>query len=436
MTENRKGHLLTLLRLKPLALSTLILGAAGAATAPLWAQQTEREPRGIQLRFGTSFGLETQSNRSLDVSDPGRTSAAVIDLSFGVLTETRNQRFSFDLGGTLREINGDTSDESGFVNPFIGVTYDRSSASARLSLSARIRESDLSNSGFDFDPDIGQLVFIEGSAVRRNTNLSARLDWRDDAPLGFGVFARVEENTFRGGVATGIGGDTLNDTRRLTLGGSIRFDINEAVQLDTRLTYSTFEEETVGDDRDTITLGNDLTISQPRGDTTFGFDVTDTEEGTRVGLTAGRAIAYPLGVVSGRLGVTRGVNGDAFLNGGLSLTRALPRGNFSLDLARNVTSGTLEDTQQINTRLSARYLYELNPLSNVSVDVNWAEAQQTATDIDTINASIGATYTRALTPDWNMDFSIRHRMSDDDATGTARSNEFSINLRREFLTSF
>ncbi|MDN5863423.1 MAG: hypothetical protein L0H19_08235, partial [Salinisphaera sp.] len=59
-----KAPLLTLPRIKILVLPTLMLGAVGLATVPLWAQ----EPRGIQLRFGVQMGLESQSNRALEPS--------------------------------------------------------------------------------------------------------------------------------------------------------------------------------------------------------------------------------------------------------------------------------------------------------------------------------------------------------------------------------
>ena len=427
---------MTLSRSKTLALSALMLGSVGAATLPLWAQQTGSDARGIQLRFGVAVGMETQSNRALDPADPGRTSQARIDLSFGMLSETRTQRFAFDLNGTLRNLNGPDSTDNGFVNPGVALSYDRSSASARLSLSASVRESDLSDDRLVLDPSTLNVVFVEGTATRRITNLSAELNWRDDAPLGFGVLARLEDNSYRGGTATGIGGSALNDTRRLTLGATARFDITEAARLNTALTFSRFEEDTVALDRDTWTLSNDLTIDRPRGTVGFGFDITDTEDGTRISTSLSRSLEYPLGVLSGRIGVTRGVTGETFLNGGLNLTRDMPLGRLSLGVARNVTAGTLDDTEQVNTSLSLGYVHELSTLASVSFDANWAEAQQTATGVDTTNASLSATYRRTLTQDWNMDVGVRHRYTDDDVTGSARSNEVFFNLRRDFLTRF
>lgn len=426
---------MTLPRFKTFALSALMLGAVGTATAPLWAQQTS-ETRGIQLNLGVTLGLETQSNRALDPADPGRSSAATMGLSLGVLSETRTQRLSFDLGGDLRNLNGPGNVINGFVNPSIALGYDRTSAAARLSLSASLREINRANAGLIFDEDAQTFTLADGTATRRRTNLSAQLNWRDDAPLGFGVLARLDDNSYSDGVATGIDGTALNDTQRLTLGATARLDLSEASRLNIGLDYSEFKQDGVAGSRDTWTLTNALTIDRPDGALTFSFAVTDTEDGTRVATSVGRSLEYPLGILSGQIGVTRGVTGETFLSGGVNVTRALPSGNLSFGLARNVNSGTLQDTERVSTRATFGYQHELNALSSLSFDVNWTEVTQTSTNVDTVRASIGATYSRELTPDWNMDTGIRHRFRDSSVSGTARSNELFLNLRRDFLTRF
>lgn len=407
----------------------------GTATVPLWAQQTPGI-RGIQMNLGVTLGLETQSNRALDPANPGRSTSATMGLSLGVLSETRTQRLSFDLGGELRNLSGPGSNGNGFANPSVALNYDRTSAAARLSLSASVRETTLDNDDLVFDEATQVFTFIDGTATRRSTNLSAQLNWRDDAPLGFGVLARLEDNSFRNGTATGIGGAALNDTQRLTLGATARLDLNEASQLNVGLNYSEFEEDGTPGTRDTWTLTNALTINRPNGALTIKLNITDTEEGTRVATSVGRSLEYPLGIISGRIGATRGVTGKTFLSGRLTATRALPRGNLNVSLARDVNSGTLEDTEQLSTSVTLGYQHELNALSSLSIDANWAELNQTSTNVDTMNASIGATYRRELTSDWNMNVGVRHRLRDDGVSGEARSNELFLNLRRDFLTRF
>ena len=83
------------------ALSALLAGGLGLA-APVQTQAQEYQTGGIQLSFGLGLGLETQSNRTLSAGDPGASTEAGVDLSFGLLTETRTQRFLFEAGGRLR----------------------------------------------------------------------------------------------------------------------------------------------------------------------------------------------------------------------------------------------------------------------------------------------------------------------------------------------
>ena len=428
---------MTLPKYKTLTLSAaLMLGGISAVAVPLWAQQTTPELRGVQLRFDLDFGLESQSNRTLDVTDPGTTTEARTNLTVGILSATRNQRFAFDLGGELRGLDGPTNQDSGFQNPFAFLSYDRTSPSTRLSLSASVRESDLNNDRFEFDEETLAFTFVEGSATRRNSNLSATMNFRDDAPFGFGVFVRHEENNFSDGVATGVVGTALNDTQRLTFGVTARFDLNEVTRLNSALTYTGFEQDNVAGTRETWVLRNNLTIERPRGSLTFGFNITDTPEGNRVAANVGQSLEYPLGILSGRLGFTRGSSGDTFINGGLNLTWALPNGSLNLDLARTISSGSLEDTEQLSTSLRIGYLRELTPLSSLSVDFNWAEVEQTDAGTDTTSASIEASYRRELTQDWGMNVGVRHRFRDDGVNGSTNSNEVFLNLRRAFLTRF
>jgi predicted porin len=114
----------------------------------------------------------------------------------------------------------------------------------------------------------------------------------------------------------------------------------------------------------------------------------------------------------------------------------MPSGNLNLDLARSVNSGALEDDEELSTTLRIGYLHELNPTSSLSVDFSWAEVEDTGSGQDTISSAITATYTRELTRDWGVNVGVRHRFRDDSVTGTARSNEVFMSLRREFLTRF
>ncbi|MEB8388439.1 hypothetical protein OO012_14510 [Rhodobacteraceae bacterium KMM 6894] len=419
-------------RLKTFAVA---LGTSGVLTTTLLAQQGI-ETRGHQLSFGVNLGFETQSNRALDPARPGSSTSATAALSMGLLRQTKTQRLSFDLGGEMRHLDSPTNDDSGFHNPSIKLSYDRDSANARLSLSGSLRETDLADEGLVFDETSQEFVFAEGTATRRSTRASAQLNWRDDAPLGFGVSASLAENRYRGGVATGIDGLGLNDTRRMTIGTSGRLDLNEVSQLNIGLDFSRFEDDGNARDRDTWTLTNALNIERPNGVFSLNLNVTDTEDGTRVSSAVGRSLDYPLGTLSGQIGATSSTAGKVYLTGSLDVLHELPRGNLTFGIARNVNSSTLQDTEQVSTSVTFGHFYELNSLSNLSINARWAELSRTGGNSDTTSARLVATYSRELTPDWNMNLGVQHRQTHDATSGTVRSNGIFLNVERNFVTRF
>lgn len=416
------------------ALSALLLGGVSAVTP---AQAQEYQTGGIQLSFGLGLGIETQSNRTLSVGDPGASSEIGADLTFGVLTETRTQRLFFEAGGRLRTLDapGANAEGNGFVRPSLRLDYDRTAASSRLQFRARLSETDVSEIE-TLEVDLIDLVLSSGTATRRTAFVEGRIDWRLDRPFGFGVLARVSDVAYRDGVATGIGGTGLNDNRRITFGVNARFDLTPAATLTSNLTFDTFEEDGTPGQRDTVSLNNTLTIDRPLGALTMAFNIDDTEEGERLSASLGRSYELPWGTLSGRLGMTRGVAGDTFLTGGLNAAYPLPRGNLNFGLSRGVSSGNEEDTERVNTQVNFGYLQEVNPLSNIRLGVNWAEVEETSTGTRSSNATLSATYTRTLTRDWNMDLGYRHRYSDDSTVGSAQSDELFLNLRRTFVTRF
>ena len=419
--------------LRTTALSALL--CSGLSTAGL-AQSYETG--GIQLSFGLGLGAEVQSNRTLSVGDPGTSAEIGADLTFGLLTETRSQRFLFEAGGRIRTLDapaGTSAEGNGFVRPSLRLEYSREAAAGRLQFRARLSETDVSEVE-TLEVDSIDLVIASGTATRRSAFVEGRIDWRRDRPFGFGILARISDVEYRDGIATGIGGTNLLDNRRLTLGINTRFDLSPVARLTNDLSFDRFEEDGTPGQRETISLRNTLTLDRPLGALTLGLNLDHTEQGERVSARVGRSYEMPWGTLNGALGLTRGVAGDTFLTGSVDASYPLPRGALNLGLSRGVSSGNEEDTERVNTQVSFGYVQELDGLSNISLDVTWAEVEDTGTNTSSSSGAIGATYTRALTRDWNMNLGYRHRYSDDDATGSARSNEVFFNLRRTFVTRF
>lgn len=428
---------MTISSIRSAALSGALLSVF-AVPAGVQAQSADgTDTGGIQLTFGVTFRLETQDNRGLSVATERSSFEAATDLSFGLLTETRSQRFAFDLGGTLRALDTDlnVARGSGFVNPFGSLSYDINNASSRFGISARINESDLSGSNTVLDDD-GFEVISDGTATRRINRAEISYDWGDDRRFGWGVFARYLGTDYRGGTVQNTAGETVNDNTRLTFGARARFDLSEAATLTSTLSHQTYEEDGVVGSRETLAFDNRLVLDRPLGSVNFNFGITDTEEGQRVALSAGRRYETPTGTFNGALGVTRAASGGTFLTANLGYNHPLPRGALNFGLARSVGSNNTEDTERVNTRLTFGYTQELTPISGISLDINWSDTETVSTGLGTSTTTLSATYRHELTRDWDLNAGYRHNLRNDDITGSARNNTLFIEMSRAFVTRF
>lgn len=417
--------------IKTTAFSFALLG--GLATTAM--SQNAYETGGVQLSFGINLRTEAQDNRSLSATDPDSSFESVARLSFGILSETRTQRFKLDFGGKLRAYNGDsTSVDEGFVEPSVALNYALSSANSRLEVSASLSETDLSDS--DVLSDDGLEILRANGATRRRTMLETRLDWGDTTPLGFGIFARRLENTYSGGTPTSLGGSSVNDNLRTTVGASTRMDLTQAATLNLSFSYSEFEEDTVAGTSDTISVNSSLTLDRPHGPVSFNLGVTSVDDGERVSASVGRSMEFPNGTFSGQIGATRGVDGDGYLTAAASYSHVTPTATFTLGLSRDVSSDNEEDSERLRTSLSLGYGRDLTPLSALKLNARWSQSETTATDLSSIDTTLGATYSRELTEDWALDAGYKYRVSDDDTSGRAESNSVFLELRRAFVTRF
>ncbi|WP_146592065.1 hypothetical protein [Puniceibacterium confluentis] len=419
-----------LARLAPvLPLATL---AAAALTVSAAAQSYDTG--GLQLTFGLLLRSTAEDNRALEPDSAGPSTTAQTHLSLGLLSETRSERLAFDIDGTLRALDtpGGTAAGSALTNPGLALSYGRSSVGARLGLEAALRETDLSENRLDADG----LNQVSGTATRRRGTAGVSLNWGDDAPLGFGLLARVEDTTYRDGTATGTGNSTLDDSRRRTLGATTRIDLGPVQQLDLGLTWSDFDLATLSGRRETVTLDSTLTLARPRGATSVNLTLTSTEEGDRIATSLGQSLALPSGQLSGQIGATRSAEGGTYMTGGLDLRHELARSTLSLGLSRSVTSSDTTDGEQLSTRAALSYSRELPPVGRIRVGLNLLGTEQTATGAQTLGTEFGLSYSRDLPQDWTVAAGYTHRFRDEDGTGAAQSNRIFLELRRDFVSRF
>ncbi|MFA9229799.1 MAG: hypothetical protein ACEQSU_03475, partial [Microgenomates group bacterium] len=392
---------------------------------------------GVVMTFGLQERLETTSNLGLDVTNRGRTNQATTNLSFGISSETQTSRLAFDMSGVLRAAQGPghSGTDFGFDGPKLAFSYAHSGANASLSLKAHYSDADVEylrplENFLDEDGHIvlpEDLADLTGTGTRRSSGLNAALTWGNDAPVGFGLSAAVSDLSYRNTTSPG-----LIDSRRTTLGASMRLDLSEVTKATLGLTISRFEDEApLSSPRNTISFDAGLSQVMTTGTLTGSLSAAKTEDGTKLGFSVGRDIELPNGSLTASLGLSRAATGGTSLTGSLGLQHELPQGQITAQLRRGIGVSS-DDTDSLTTVLSLGYSQTLSPLSSLSLDLSYAESTATATDNTVTNTSFGATYSHALTEDWGLNLGYRQRMRDSDGVGKADSSSVFLSLSRDF----
>lgn len=420
-----------------LAAALPLVGSLGLASFSAQAQETGQETGGVLLTFRLAERFETTENLGLDVPSQGRTNQATTNLSFGISSETQASRLAFDVAGVLRAAQGPghSGTDFSFDGPKLALSYARSAANATLDLKARLSESDIEylRPLEDFLDENGEIVLPEdladltGTGTRRNSGLNAAVSWGNNAPVGFGLSAGFSALSYSNTTSPG-----LIDSRRTSLGASMRLDLSQVTKATISLKFSRFDDDVpLSKSRDTISLDTDLSHDLATGKLTGKLSAARTEDGTQLGFNIGRIFDLPTGSLTTNLGLTRAASGGTNLTGSLGYRHVLPNGQISAQLRRGVQAGS-DDTERLTTALSLGYSQSLSQISSLSLDLSYAESTVTATDSTVANTSFGATYSHALTEDWGLNLGYRQRIRDADGTGKADSSSVFLSLSRDF----
>lgn len=398
----------------------LVLGLGGAAQA-----QSEEGP---VLRFGITTGLSHNTNRTLDAADPGSTTEVFTRLD--VLTRFATPIQSLELSGdvTLRNVSGAEADElpGGAVNPNLRLSYSRQSRDAQFDTNVFYSERDVSASELQFDPVTASFDLLDTSGTQRRFGVDTRLELRRRAPFGVTLSAG-----FTGVRFADTTDPDLTDEDRFRAGLRLRFDINPAtrVTLDTR--FSTFEDLGSAEGRrDTLSLDAALRRDLPGGNTAWRAGVTDTEDGTRLTLSAARTYETALWQVTGTLGATREASGDVVAIGGLDLAYDMPNGALTFGFDQTVQSGT-DDAEQQVTSIAFGYRTQLTQLTSFDAGFSFTDRTATGAGEDGRFATLTLGLQHQLARDLNLSVALEHRRSDTDGAPRIDDNVLRINLRRD-----
>ena len=455
-------------------LSTLCLGASVA-----FAQQTDDiMDGGPVLTFGIASTVSVVDNYNL--RPDGGDSAELFDnrLSLGYLNQRANDVLKLDLDGVLRGVEPPGGTSRTFDDPRLRLTYDRQSANSSLSASAEYRLSSVNfldpfdRSGFFNDQPLDErdLTLDEGDVEQIATRFALTTGLND--PIGFTLEGRYREQNYYDTTDPG-----LFNSRNFGFTGTTRFDLSavsearvvlgyddysadDALQtnrqtssfslgfttalskvdtLDVSVGYQNIEEDTILGVTSTDTQGGaiggfSLTRELTRGTIGTSFDLRQSVNGNTSTWLFNRDMPLPRGAIDFSVGVTSDVSGTLHPVGSVDFTHEMPRSTLTLTLQRQVATSTLSN-ELLTTRAALGYTYEINTLSSLTLQADFAEINQAGGPAvsDTTRANLTATYNHALTRDWQISSGYEYRMRDETGFGTATSNRVFVTLGREFV---
>ncbi|WP_193743608.1 hypothetical protein [Tateyamaria sp. ANG-S1] len=410
-----------------LALGGLCLCAGLLSVSLGFAQEQSEEPL---LQLGITTGVATSSNRGLDVDRTGSTTELTSRLDFltRFATPIQELEFSGDIG--LRSVTGaeDNSLPDGIFEPRLALAYSREARDARLTADLFFQEQDISSSELQFNENTADFDLLEDTGTQQRVGGDVALELRRQSPFGVTLSAGFTTRRF-----SDADDPDLTDQDRFRLGARFRFNLAPDTQAFLNTRFSTFEDfGTAEGRRETFSIDGTLRRDLANGNAVVRSNVTDTEDGTRYTLSAGRTIESAAWAFTGLFGVTRGVTGRVRPTGEIDVSRSLRNGELSANLTRTLRSN-VDDEEQDVTTVRLGYTTQLSPLTGLNTSFSFTDRDSDGGGDDGSFGVVSLGIQRAITRDWDLNVALQHRLREEDEGDTARDNRLSITLRRDLL---
>lgn len=413
-----------------------LAGGLSVAGAVVLAQDGGPGPR---LTFGLSQTIDVNDNLDLDVDSKGNTVQSLTGLSFGLSSQTPISSLELFAGTALRFSSGPDSDEDvefDLDGTRIGLSYDREVTSAALSVNGRYTmdqiDTTLTLADFGSGDEVPEdFSLLRGTGMRRSLSLGATLSLGLDDPIRYELSARVRALRY-----TDTSDPSLYNNERLRVGVAAVARLSPVLSGRLGLSYGTFSTDNPkrrneGDDID-INLG--LTRDLENGSlglSVFADTFTDDSD-NRFGFSLSRSLDLPDGSLAASIGATQVDGADPELTGRVTWAKTLPNGGLNLSANQSVRNNSDNEPQYV-TGLRFGYARDLDPLSQLGLDISYVQTENVRAPVDTTTAaSISAIYSRSLTPDWALDVGYTYRQRDENDEGMARSNAVFLGLRRSW----
>lgn len=461
------------MKTRALITGTGIAAALAYATTPTLAQDDGglRVSLGLQQSFSYGDNLALGVPGSATNPEQGSTSLSTTAFALNVDSQTSVETFRLQLGGSLRfgSTPQGTNVETGFVDPFVTLDYDREGANARFSFSLDVNESDVSLArplwNFSDEDNVinppADLGDLQGTGTRRSQSARLSLETGINSPLGFRFSA--SHTGFRYENTTTALTESDRDTAALstflrfnrTTSGVLDLDWSRfsprngtaatttrsaQIGLDHEFANEGFLQFRVGrTDGDTTTSANadgttgSLSYSHPlpNGTLSASYTLRRTDSGEIETMQVGRSLALRSGSLSVNLGATQINDNSAKPTGSLSWLHEMPRSQLTLRLNRTVAADS-NNTDRFTTSVAAGYRQELSALSSISANLSLYVQDGTAASNKVTRKDAALAYQYALTDDWNLDTGVSMRVRDEATIGRATSRQIFFSLSRRF----
>ncbi|WP_136443981.1 hypothetical protein [Pacificoceanicola onchidii] len=429
------------------------LFAAGLALCALplpLAAQDGGDAGGVWLRLGLNQRFEATENADLNLSSEGRTTRAATALALVLSSETRTDFISLSFGASLRHAEGpDDEDDVSFAlqAPRVELSYARSGTQSLLEtrFAARTEEVSYLRNLRDFLNEDGTLpeefetindlidsVDREAEGQRRTLSASAGVRFGIDGPVEGGLRLSAQHVDH-----FGTDPALFFDSESYTATGDLRLALTETLTLNSRLSYTEFHQDS-SPVRETWALTLGLSQSRPRGTLSFSLGARQVEEGTSYTLNSGWSTELAGGDRLGfTLGASRSANGTDALTGTLSYNRPLPRGAFSAQLRRGLTSGT-EESEELFTLASLGLTHEFGPLTSGQIGLSWIDTEDLAMSARTTRGALDISISHQFVQDWQISAGYRRSMLRDTTVGSgwAESDSLFVSINKTFSHRF
>lgn len=381
-------------------------------------QQSQDVPGGLELSL-------TFTERLL--WDDGDASARS-DFGFGLMSETRTQRFALTLDASLDKTASGGLDAE-WVEPSATLSYSTQSRNTVLAFDASYRRADADSQVLDD----GILVLDEGE--REDLRTSLALEFGREALFGGTLRLGYSETNYLDTTSTSlINSDTyttavglrfdidprisarLNfdlsdldreggiDVRRETLSAGVTLDVTKALVADFDLGHTrVIRTGTVPRD-ETDGLYYQVALRQEMVNGTLSGSLISNidENGRRTTARVDRALDLPRASLSFGFGLSRDDDTDKTRPlYAINYSQDLPRGQFSIALDQAFSS-TSTGIETLNSRLTLSARQELTSLSVLSGSLSLRESDVLGVADDTTQIDLTLNYAQSLTEDWDL----------------------------------